>query len=168
MRRLAVWPLVIIASGLGAGLAALGFIGPPLRPLLAFWFLLVCPGIAFVRLLQLEEPLSELTLAIALSIALDSIVAEIMAFSHHWSPLGALGVLVALSLVGVALQIRLARTREGKRCAVDDDTESKSARGLQLSGSGEHEDVRERENSALGDGEEDRYLVVLGSVDEIT
>ncbi len=105
------WPIIIIASAIGAGLAMVGNIESPIRPVIAFWLLLICPGMAFVRLLHIEERLTELTLAIALSIAIDTIVAEAMLYAGVWSSELGLVVLICLSIVGVALQIRDTRLK---------------------------------------------------------
>jgi hypothetical protein len=80
-------------------------IGPPIQAMVAFWFLLVCPGMSFVRLLQIEERLTELTVAIALSIALDTVVSETMVLTKRWSPEWGLFVLICMSVAGAALQI---------------------------------------------------------------
>jgi nucleoside recognition membrane protein YjiH len=79
--------------------------GAPVRPALVLWFFLICPGMAVVRLLGLKDHLTELTLAVALSIALDLIVAETMVLSNLWSPGGALWTLVGVSIFGAALQL---------------------------------------------------------------
>ena len=105
MMRALGWPLIIIVSALGATLVVIGDIGAPLRPIIIFWFVLVCPGMAFVRLLRLEERITELTLAVALSVTLGTIVAEVMVLNRIWSPQGGLFVLVGLSLSGTIWQI---------------------------------------------------------------
>ncbi len=105
MIRSSWWSLVIILSAIAVTLAIVVNAGTPVRPLLVFWFLLVCPGMAFVQLMHIEERLTELVLAIALSIALDTIIAEIMALNKIWSFRGGLFVLICLSLFGAALQI---------------------------------------------------------------
>ncbi len=105
MMRSIGWPLVIIASALGAGLMMFSNTVSPLRPVLIFWFLLICPGMAFLRLLRLQERLTELTLAIALSLALDTIVAEAMISARLWSPQAGLVTLIGLSIGGAVLQI---------------------------------------------------------------
>jgi hypothetical protein len=85
---------------------------------IVLWFFLLCPGMAFVRLLGIKDHLTELTLAVALSIALDLIVAETMVLSNLWSPRGALWTLVGVSICGAALQLtrlpaRPRATRDG-------------------------------------------------------
>jgi hypothetical protein len=105
MIRSSWWSIIIVLSAIAVALAIVADAGTPVRPLLVFWFLLVCPGMAFVRLLRIEERLIELVLAIALSVTLDTIVAEIMALNKIWSFRGGLFVLICLSLLGAALQM---------------------------------------------------------------
>jgi len=103
-----IWPAVIVLSAVLAALMMLIPEPSPLRAAAAFWFLLVCPGMAFVRLLRLHDTLVEVSLAIALSIAIDIIVSETLVVSNSWSPGWALAIIVLVSLVGVALQLRQA------------------------------------------------------------
>ena len=88
MLRSALWSLVIVASAIGAGLAVVSDMGSPIRPVIAFWFLLICPGMAIVHLLRVGDRAAEVTLAVALSIAIDTIVAEAMILTGLWSPKG--------------------------------------------------------------------------------
>ena len=97
---------MIIASAGASLLAMLVEVGPPLQPLLLFWFLLVCPGMAFVRLLEIADHVVELTLAVALSLALDALTSETMVLARLWSPLWALLVLAGLSIAGATVQLR--------------------------------------------------------------
>lgn len=105
MIRLFGWPAILVVSSIGVALAMVGDIGAPLRPLIAFWFLLICPGMAFIRLLHLREWLTELTLAVALSLTLDTLVAEALVLNHLWSPQWGLFGLICLGLLGAALQL---------------------------------------------------------------
>lgn len=105
MPRTVAWPAIIVVSALGAAVLTLADIASPVRPVIALWFLCVCPGMAFVRLLRLEEGLTELTLAIALSLAMNVIVAVVTLYTGLWSPQWGLVVLIGLSLLGVVLQI---------------------------------------------------------------
>ncbi len=104
-----LWPATITASAAAIGLIVYGNAQTPLRPLLALWFLLVCPGMAFVGLLRLHDRLVELTLAIALSLALDALVAGAMLYTGAWSPEGSLAILIGLSAVGALLQLAVPR-----------------------------------------------------------
>jgi hypothetical protein len=102
------WPFILWLSALSIGVVTIGDLDFPLRPLLAFWFLLVCPGMAFVRLLRIKEGFAVWTLAIALSLALDAIVAGAMLYAGFWSPTTGLLILVGITLVGVGIQFTLA------------------------------------------------------------
>ena len=93
-----------MASGVAVVLATIAPIPSPVRAVIAFWFLLVCPGMAFVGLLNIKELWIRLMLAIALSIAMTAVVAEAMLFFNTWSPLLGVFILVYLSLGGVILQ----------------------------------------------------------------
>jgi hypothetical protein len=106
MRRVSwFWPAVIVLSAAGAGLGMLLDVNSPLRVAVSFWFLLVCPGMAYVRLLRLRDRLIEFTLAIALSLALDTIVTECMLYAGTLWTYGALSVLGSLSVGGAVLQV---------------------------------------------------------------
>ena len=105
MRRSIWWPIIIILSAIGTALVTAGNMGVPARSLITFWFLLVCPGMAFTRLLQIEDVWAELMIAIALSIAMGTIVAETMVLTQRWLPQWGLVVLICISLVGAVLQI---------------------------------------------------------------
>ena len=108
-RRASLWPTVIAASALAALGVTYAGIGTPLRPLVALWFLAVCPGMALVRLLGLRDLLSELVLAIAVSLSLETIVASIMIYAGRWSPQLSLDVFVGIALVGAGAQALLRR-----------------------------------------------------------
>lgn len=108
MRRPWLWPGVIAASSLAAALGVGGLLPAPLRALVTLWFLAVCPGMAWVRLLNVDNSLARWTLAVGLSLALVTLLAEGMALAGAWSPPGAVAALIVLSLAGAALQLRAA------------------------------------------------------------
>jgi uncharacterized membrane protein len=100
------WPLVMIASALTLSAAiALGAHGL-VRGVLALWFLLTCPGMAIVGLLEIEDRLAEVLLAVALSIAIGMLLGLAMVLGHLWSPDAAAGLLIVLTLVGAVVQVR--------------------------------------------------------------
>ncbi len=105
MKRATVWPIVIGLSALGIGVLAGFDIDSPLRPVLSLWFLLVCTGMSFVRLLDIKDAVVELVLAIGLSIAISTLLSEILVLSEQWMPVRGLYILIGLSLVGVMLQV---------------------------------------------------------------
>lgn len=79
---------------------------PGLRPFVVLPFLLLCPGLAWVKLLRLESRLAELTLAVALSLVLATAVAAGTLYAGAWSPRLSLAVLLTLTLLAVALDTR--------------------------------------------------------------
>jgi hypothetical protein len=100
-----LWPTIIILSALAAGLVNFVFVDTAVRPIIAFWFLFVCPGMVLVRFLRLKEPVVEWTLALALSFAIDAIVAGVQLYAGRWSPAGTLSILIGLSLCGAIVQL---------------------------------------------------------------
>jgi hypothetical protein len=100
-----LWPTIIILSALAAGLVNFVFPDMALRPVIVFWFLFICPGMTLVRFLHLKEPVVEWTLAIALSFAIDAIVAAIQLYAGKWSPAVTLSILIGFSLVGAIVQL---------------------------------------------------------------
>lgn len=118
-----LWPVLILLSALAS--AGVTFVGwwPPLRVLITLWFLAICPGMGLVRLLRLRDPLAELTLAVALSIAFATIVACSVLYAGFWSPPLILIILLAISIGGALVQ--LLRPRE-----------TRSEQGTQRGGAG--------------------------------
>lgn len=113
-KHLMWWPLIIIVSAAGAILAKLVGVGSPVQPAIAFWFLLFCPGMAFVRLLAIRDRLAELTLAVALSVTLDTLVSETMVLARVWSSIWALVIIAGFSIAGVLIQVRIAIDRDAR------------------------------------------------------
>ena len=60
---------------------------------------------SFVRLLHLSDRVTEWTLAIALSLAIDAAVSMIMLYAGKWSPTLGLAAIIVLSAVGVGYQL---------------------------------------------------------------
>jgi len=104
-------PAVIVVSACLVGLLFYADIDTPLRPFVGLWFLLVCPGLALVRLLHLDDLVSEVMLAVAFSLTLDALVASTMLYAGVWSPGGALAVLISVSIGGATLQALRAASR---------------------------------------------------------
>lgn len=100
-----LWPVIVILSALAAGLV--NFVFPDIvgRPIVLLWFLFVCPGMMLIRFFQLKEPVTEWTLAIALSLVIDAAVASIQMYSGNWSPPITLAIIIGICIVGVFIQI---------------------------------------------------------------
>lgn len=73
-----LWPSIIISSATSAGWLTYAAIESPIRPVIVFWFLLICPGMALMRWLRIQDTVAELMLAVALSLALDMLIAVMM------------------------------------------------------------------------------------------
>ena len=99
-----VWPVVIILSALAAGLVNFVLPYAPGRPIIVMWFLLVSPGMVLVRFFRLSEAITEWTLAIALSLAIDAVVAGIQLYAGRWSPSATLAIVIFFSIAGVIVQ----------------------------------------------------------------
>ena len=108
MNRPSVWAVLAPLSALPAITSVEAGFGGPLQPLLVGWFLLVCPGMAFVPMLRVGSPLLELALGVAVSLGLGVVVGQVMVFTDTWSPLGGLLVLSVVTLVGAAVQLVVA------------------------------------------------------------
>lgn len=106
-----LWPALLGASAAGAALVSLADVQAPIRTVLTLWFLLVCPGMACVRLLRLGRPLYEWSLAIALSLALDMLVAEAPLYLGWWSPRASLLLLLWLTVGAGFVQFETARAK---------------------------------------------------------
>lgn len=109
------WPVIIALSSILASMLVVADISSPVRSAVVLWFLLSCPGMALVRLLRLQEWVFELTLGIALSIALDTLVAGAMLYGGVWSPRWGVAFLACLSLMGVGLQVAASRDSGASR-----------------------------------------------------
>jgi hypothetical protein len=105
------WPLLILASCVAVALVYWLDAPQPTRSIFVFWFFLTCPGIAVVGLLNIRDRLNEVVLGVALSIAVDTGVALVMALAKVWSPDLGLAVLIGFSLLGAAIQAHHRRPR---------------------------------------------------------
>jgi uncharacterized membrane protein len=100
--------IVIIIWSLAAASMVFTDLVSPFRALVVFSFLLFCPGLSLISLLRLADArrdlLTELTLAIAISLALDMLVALLMLYTGQWSPRLGLALLIFACAIGLALQ----------------------------------------------------------------
>jgi competence ComEA-like helix-hairpin-helix protein len=100
------WPAVVAASAVLAVVVVLLGAWQPARAGVVAWFALAIPGGALVPLLRLRDVVAEVTLAIALSLALDVVVACTMLYSGVWSPPAGIVVLATVALAAAGLQAR--------------------------------------------------------------
>jgi hypothetical protein len=64
-------------------------------------FLVLCPGLAWARLLRVEPELNTILLGVALSLAIDTIVATALLYAHQPSVQVNLAALVAITIGGL-------------------------------------------------------------------
>lgn len=100
-----IWPIIIFLSTIAAGLVTFVITDTTVRPFVIMWFLFVCPGMAFVGFLRVEEPIVEWVLALALSFTIDASVAAILLYAGRWSPTAILQIVMGICIVGALLQI---------------------------------------------------------------
>jgi hypothetical protein len=97
--------LAIGAVALLAGLLFANEADNGLRTAVAVVFLLLGPGLAFVRLLRLNDPVTELTLSVAASLGIETVVATALLVTGLWSAGTALAMLILFTLAGVGLRL---------------------------------------------------------------
>lgn len=104
--RTLVGPLVVV----GAILLGVVWVdaSTPLRGPVTVLFLLLAPGASIVAHLQVPEPALELSLIVAVSLAVDVLVAQSLVWTGSWSPRIGLTVLVAANALSA---LSLAYTR---------------------------------------------------------
>jgi uncharacterized membrane protein len=103
-----VWPLVVVVSSVIAVAVQVVPKLESIRLLCTFWFILICPGMAFTGLMDIGDVLVEIGFGVALSIAVGVLISLAMVYTHQWHPELAVFAEVAIALVGVALTARVA------------------------------------------------------------
>jgi Ser/Thr protein kinase RdoA (MazF antagonist) len=99
------WAAVLPASALVALIFVIADIHSPLRPVVILWFLFICPGMAVVRLLALQDSPSELMLAVVISVTLTTGTALAMVYTALWSPRLGVILLAAFTLAATYLPL---------------------------------------------------------------
>ncbi len=105
MSRNIGWPLVLVTTTVLLGVLIKLEPGDPLRLAVTFAYLLICPGMAIVRLLNLKNHLMEWVLAIGASITIDLLLSEIMVITHLWSPIAAFFAIGLFCVAGAMVQV---------------------------------------------------------------
>ena len=78
----------------------------PYRDLPVLLFVFVCPGLSFVQLLDLEDGATAMTLSVALSIAITTLVAQSLLIAGVWSKESGVLAIALVCLTGAALRAR--------------------------------------------------------------
>jgi hypothetical protein len=108
-RQRLAWPAVLLLSTAAVSVVTFAGIWPSTRPFVALPFLVLCPGMAWARLLLVEPRLNVILLAVALSLALDTIVSTALLYAHQPSAQASLGALVAITIAGLLADPSLRR-----------------------------------------------------------
>jgi hypothetical protein len=113
-----------------AGMSAAGW-ETGVRTLIAFAFLLVCPGLPWVWVLGDVDERVAVVVAIALSVAIDVVLSEAMVYLRLWSPIWAFVILTAIGGVGLALgKRRVFWDLRGSRIRKSTSARSANAHGV--------------------------------------
>jgi hypothetical protein len=116
-----LWALISLFSALAASLAMLLPLSIPWRPLITFWFLLFCPGMAVIPFFHFKDRLTELVLALAFSIVLDTSVALLMVMAKIWSPFWGLTLIISLSALAAFAQIWIWRYGSARTAVLENE-----------------------------------------------
>jgi hypothetical protein len=93
-----IWPYLITLLAATTVVIVVLDLALPARAPIVLAFAVVCPGMALVRLMRLDEPWPELLLAIVVSLAVAGVVATIAVYLNAWN-----AQIVLLAIVGVTL-----------------------------------------------------------------
>jgi uncharacterized membrane protein len=108
-RRHLAWPAMILLSTVAVSVVTYAGIWPSVRPVVALPFLVLCPGMAWARLLRVEPELNQILLAVALSLAIDTIVSTALLYAHQPSAEASVGALIAITVGGLLADPTLRR-----------------------------------------------------------
>jgi hypothetical protein len=105
------WAILILVLALATAWLVYFDAPGPLRATVVLTFLLLCPGVAFTPLLSLRDTTQTVILGVAMSLALNLIVAAVVLYAGLWSSLFIMTIVIALSLTGALWQgVRWARS----------------------------------------------------------
>ena len=99
MTRRWLFQILPILLGIEAGIASLAKAPTEIRLPFVLGFLLICPGLAAVRLIAIEDRLHQLTLALALSLGISSLISLAAIYAGVWSPDGILLAVIGLTIL---------------------------------------------------------------------
>jgi hypothetical protein len=115
MKHRFAWPIILLGSTVLVGVVVATGAQNTFRTFIAFAYLLICPGMAFVQLLDLPNYLMEWVLAVAASISIDLILSEIMVLTHLWSPTAAFFAVGLFCTAGALVQVIFLRQAHPKK-----------------------------------------------------
>lgn len=98
-------PLVVLVSTVAAVVAAIVGGGSALDMIAIVLFVLVGPGLALVPFLGLDDVWAEVTLSLAISVAIGTLLATTLLFAGLWSPTAIFVALASISVAGAGVQL---------------------------------------------------------------
>lgn len=105
--------LLLIGLALGSEVAVFALDGGPLRAALALSFILVAPGWAIVRLIDLPmDPLARAATSVGISVSIAILIALALFYARVWSVEVATTILVALVVLVVLADLPVLRQRK--------------------------------------------------------
>ena len=115
--RLVPWLRPGLATLLSASAAAAyaGVTVPGARVVALLLFLLLCPGLGLVGLLDIEDPWREAALVVGVSLAVDLLVVTALAYYAAGTAGDALAVLIGTAVLGAAAQVARSAVRRSRR-----------------------------------------------------
>ncbi|MDQ3691491.1 MAG: DUF1616 domain-containing protein [Chloroflexota bacterium] len=103
-------PILLISLALAAEVVVLMSVTSPLRAVLGLWFVLVAPGWAALRLLDLPmRGLASAATAVGISVSIDILVSLALFYLRWWSIQLAMTILLALIVVLVVADLPVVR-----------------------------------------------------------
>jgi len=95
---------IVAVSSVLALLATIAGTGNALSVIPLLWFLAVIPGLPFVRMLRNDDdPVAFWLTTIALSVAIDALIAEALLYGRGFSALAVISVLAGIAWLGAAV-----------------------------------------------------------------
>ncbi len=99
------WPILMLAAIFSLLISVMQNIQSPIRTWLTFAVLLLCPGMAFIPLLNMQYLPAKIATGIALSIAINVTLSEIFVLAKAWHPLTILIIISLITLGGIIWQL---------------------------------------------------------------
>ncbi len=103
----ALWYFVLFVGTAAVAGFVLTNTDSSVRQVVVVSFLLVVPGLAWVRLLRLRDRTEVIMLAVATSVVIDACVSGALVYGGIWSADAALAIVLALSLAGGVVELTL-------------------------------------------------------------
>lgn len=93
----------------------------PVRTAIALVFALLAPGLAMTEMLAIPDPVQRLALAAGTSLALETVVALVLVYTHSFSTRLALLILAGLTLGALVVAVLQARRRSQTAARIESD-----------------------------------------------